>query len=61
MYREIKGYAAGEYSIIWDGRSSEGLEVPSGVYIVVMKAGRYVGVKKVVLMREKTGSVPIFV
>ena len=41
----------GEYSIIWDARSSKGLEVPSGVYIVMMRAGGYAGVKKVVLMR----------
>ena len=51
VYREIKEYAAGEYSVIWDARSSKGLEVPSGVYIVMMRAGGYAGVKKVVLMR----------
>ncbi|MCD6099214.1 MAG: right-handed parallel beta-helix repeat-containing protein [Candidatus Marinimicrobia bacterium] len=60
VYGKIKEYAAGEYSVIWDGRSSKGLEVPSGVYIVVMKAGRYVGVKKVVLMRERTGICILF-
>ena len=41
----------GPHRVGWDGRDDKGLPVPSGVYLVLMRAGRARGALKVVLMR----------
>lgn len=43
--------AAGDYQVVWDGRSDSGKQVSSGVYIYQLKAGEFVRVKKLVFMR----------
>ncbi|HPV14109.1 MAG TPA: FlgD immunoglobulin-like domain containing protein [Candidatus Cloacimonadota bacterium] len=42
---------AGHYGFLWDGRDSSGRELPSGVYLLKMRSGTYVGSKKVVLQK----------
>jgi len=42
---------AGSYSVHWNGRSDQGLDVPSGVYFLVMQAGDSVKTQKVMLVR----------
>ena len=41
----------GRYTLSWDGRSEGGLTVSSGVYLVRMRAGKFVSVRKVVLAK----------
>jgi hypothetical protein len=41
----------GAYRIIWDGRSSSGANVASGVYVYQLQAGNFVDAKKMVLIR----------
>ena len=41
----------GEHSVRWDGRDGSGAPVRNGVYLVQVRAGRDVGVKKVVVLR----------
>jgi hypothetical protein len=42
---------AGTYQILWDGKSSSGIPVASGMYIYQLKAGSFVGAKKMILLR----------
>ncbi|GEM_PF-1402283 len=42
---------AGFHQIRWDGRDRMGEKVASGVYIYLLKAGDYIGSKKLVLMK----------
>ena len=42
---------AGHYGFLWDGRDGSGRELPSGVYLLKMRSGTYVGSKKVVLQK----------
>ncbi|MBL7149647.1 MAG: T9SS type A sorting domain-containing protein [Candidatus Cloacimonetes bacterium] len=42
---------AGEHSVIWDGRDSNGKRVGSGVYFYKLKAGRMEKVKKMILIK----------
>ena len=42
---------AGYRSVVWDGRDGFGREVGSGVYLVRMEAGNFVGVRKMLLIR----------
>ncbi len=46
---EVQG--PGEYRTGWDGRSKEGNNVPSGVYLYQLKAGDYVGVGRMVYLK----------
>ncbi len=43
--------SVGDHQVIWDGRDDGGHEVASGVFIYQLRAGEYVDVKKMVLMR----------
>ena len=43
--------AAGSHSAVWDGRDDAGREVPSGVYLYRMNAGRFQDTRRMVLVR----------
>lgn len=43
--------SAGSYAIKWDGKTSAGENVAAGLYICQLKAGSFVGVRKMVLIR----------
>jgi hypothetical protein len=42
---------AGEYQIFWDGKSDDGEDVASGIYLCELKIGDYSQTKKMVLIR----------
>jgi hypothetical protein len=42
---------AGEGEVIWDGRSTNGVPVPSGMYFAELHAGRFRAVQKLVLLK----------
>jgi len=44
-------YKAGNYRIDWDGRTSSGDIVPSGIYIYRMKAGAFISVKEMLVLK----------
>lgn len=43
--------AAGEYKVIWDGRSEAGMQVSSGTYLVRMRAGKFVQSRRMILAK----------
>jgi hypothetical protein len=54
--REIKTLCAGTcdagtHRVIWDGRNREGLDVPSGLYVCVMRAGGHYRTIKMMLLK----------
>jgi len=52
IYSEIgKPYSQGSQIIHWDGKSSAGIDVPSGYYFVKISAGTFVSIDKLLLMR----------
>ncbi len=42
---------AGWYSIIWDGKADSGYELPTGVYLMKMKAGEFEAKKKLMMLK----------
>lgn len=42
---------SGSHKVVWDGRDSEGLNVPSGIYFYSLKAGDFTSTKKMTLIR----------
>ncbi|MFQ5707772.1 MAG: FG-GAP-like repeat-containing protein [bacterium] len=42
---------AGSYSLRWDGTDAQGKKLPSGVYLYRLEAGRFVRVKKMLVVR----------
>jgi subtilase family serine protease len=42
---------AGTYSVFWDGMDDSGLQVSSGVYFIILKAGSFTQTRKAVLLR----------
>lgn len=43
--------SVGLHTIQWDSRDDQGLNVPSGVYFYMLKAGNYVNIKKMILLQ----------
>ena len=43
--------APGFYSVPWNGRDNRGVEVPTGVYIYRLQAGKFTDTKKMLLVR----------
>jgi len=41
----------GFYSVVWNGKDSEGLQVPSGVYIYQLSAGSFIKTHKMLFMK----------
>ncbi|RMF58393.1 MAG: T9SS C-terminal target domain-containing protein, partial [Calditrichaeota bacterium] len=46
-----KVQAAGNHSVTWDGRNDAGKTVTSGLYLYRIKAGSFVEVKKMLLLK----------
>jgi uncharacterized repeat protein (TIGR01451 family) len=46
-----KDLPAGAHTILWDGRNSEGQTVSSGVYFSVLKAGRFFGSSRMMMLK----------
>jgi hypothetical protein len=44
-------YAAGQHTLVWDGKNNRGRAVASGVYIYTMTAGKFTQTKKMNLVR----------
>jgi flagellar hook assembly protein FlgD len=42
---------AGEHSVIWDGRDSNGNRVSSGIYFYKLRAGDFQKVRKMILLK----------
>jgi flagellar hook assembly protein FlgD len=42
---------AGNYVVVWDGTPATGDKAPSGIYWYQIRAGKFVQVRKLVLMR----------
>jgi hypothetical protein len=55
--RKVRSLAAGErstpgeHSVRWDGRDASGAPIRDGVYLVQVRAGRNVGVRKLIVLR----------
>ena len=48
----VKGFqSAGYHRVIWDGTNEDGLTISSGIYFYQMKAGDFVDMKKMVLLK----------
>jgi hypothetical protein len=43
--------AGGEHELVWDGRNDLGQPVPSGVYLLSIRAGEFAQTRKMVLAR----------
>jgi hypothetical protein len=44
-------FPAGEHELVWDGRNQQGRSVPSGVYLVRIRVGQDVAVRRFALLR----------
>ena len=42
---------AGRHSVVWDGRTSSGIQVPSGAYYYRLRAGSFTQVQKLLIVR----------
>ncbi|MFQ6093453.1 MAG: choice-of-anchor D domain-containing protein, partial [bacterium] len=43
--------SSGRYAVLWDGRDDLGQDVPSGIYIAVLRSGTFTDRKKMVLLK----------
>jgi hypothetical protein len=41
----------GSYEVVWDGKDEDGMNIGSGMYLVRMEAGKFVSMRKVLLMK----------
>jgi len=48
---ENRIFASGSHEILWDGKNKDGVDVPSGLYLVVMRDGVKKAMRKVLLVR----------
>jgi flagellar hook assembly protein FlgD len=44
--------AGGRYSIIWDGKDNNGIILPSGIYICILKTANAIEHRQVVLIKQ---------
>jgi len=44
-------YAVGQHNVIWDGKDNNGHPVSSGVYLYQLQAGKFIGSRKMSLLR----------
>ena len=53
LVRELKNgfMSEGEYNLTWDGRSSTGQSVSSGLYIYQLKSNSYIATKKMLMIK----------
>ncbi len=49
--RDLGTKAPGTYSLLWNGRSASGTELPSGIYFYRIKAGDAASTRKMILLR----------
>ena len=42
---------AGQYTIIWDGKNSAGADISTGLYLIQLKAGNQVNIRKMLMMK----------
>jgi len=41
----------GSYSVVWNGKNVSGANVPSGIYFVLIEAGKFTDKKKILLVK----------
>jgi hypothetical protein len=44
---------AGRYKTVWDGRNESGIRVPMGIYFYRLRAGSFLAVRKLILLRNE--------
>ena len=44
-------FAPGSYSVGWNGRNNSGVQVPSGLYIYIIRVGEFISSKKMMLIK----------
>jgi flagellar hook assembly protein FlgD len=44
-------FGAGVHNVVWDGQDDNGMQVGSGIYLYRMRAGEYMEVRRMVLMK----------
>lgn len=42
---------AGKYSIRWDGKNDAGIKITTGVYVIKIKVGEKIGIKKILMLK----------
>jgi len=52
IWRSVKtSYAAGNYTLTWNGVNQSGANVVSGIYLVRMVTSKYTATQRIVLMK----------
>ena len=46
-----ENFAAGSYTVEWNGKNNYGNQVPSGVYIYTIRSGQFISSKKMILLK----------
>lgn len=41
----------GKYEVLWDGMNKAGQAAPSGMYLIRLKIGKQVGVRKMLMLK----------
>jgi flagellar hook assembly protein FlgD len=42
---------SGRYTVLWDGKDNEGIEVGTGPYFLILKAGKSMETKKIMFVK----------